>query len=157
MDIKRYIEKANELENEVWIEGPASDKSILILEEAMGVRLPSSYRDFLLAYGAMGIYDSYITGLSNQAPLARQTGWIYGHTMIMRDDYKDRYEVPDYLWVLEPHENGAYCFNTNVKTDGDEYGIVNYEPHLPKSTFSEVLARSFHEYLEKWYFPPYVK
>ena len=157
MDIQKCIDKANRLGNEVWLAGPASEESIVTLEKMMGVKLPESFRSFLLKYGAMGIYDSYIAGVTDEDPLKIQMGWVYGHTMIMRENYKDQYEVPNYLWVLEPHEDGAYCFNVNIKTDGDEIGIVNYEPYLAESTFSEVLARSFPEYLEKWYFPSYIE
>lgn len=50
--------------------------------------------------------------------------------MFMRQNIEDE-KVPDYLWVLEKHEDGAYCFNFNIPTVDDEFAIVNYEPHLP--------------------------
>lgn len=156
MNIQEYINKAIDLGNDVWQGGGASEESILILENAIGKALPLSYREFLSAYGAMDICGSSIVGVSNEDPLKIQMGWLYGHTMIMRDDFKGQYEVPDYLWVLEPHEDGAYCFNVNINTIGDEFGIVNYEPYLPETTFSEVLYPTFHEFLEKSYFPTYV-
>lgn len=156
MNIQEYIDKANELGNDVWLSEGASEESIAILEGAIGKKLPASYRDFLARYGSMDICSSSIVGVSNEDPLKIQMGWMYGHTMIMRNDFKDQYEVPDYLWVLEPHEDGAYCFNVNINTVGDEFAIVNYEPYLPEKTFSEVLCSTFHEFLEKFYFPAYV-
>lgn len=156
MNIQEYIDRAKELDNDVSIGEKVSDKTINMLEEAIGAPLPSSYKNFLRKYGSLDICSSSIAGVSNDDPFAMQYGWIYAHTMIMREDYKKDYDVPDYLWVLEGHEDGAYCFNINIKTVDDEYAIVNYEPYLPEKTFSEIMYSTFHDFLKECYFPAYV-
>ena len=111
-----------------------------------------SYRRFLSDFGSIAVGDNGVSGIDNADPLALKGGTIYGDTLFMRDDFKDQYEVPEHLWVLVKHEDGAYCFNFNVKTDEDEYAIVNYEPYLPPKTFEEPVARTFHEFLVKRFF-----
>ncbi|WP_339846687.1 SMI1/KNR4 family protein [uncultured Halopseudomonas sp.] len=152
MSIQSLIDRSNQQGDEVWISGGASELAIIVIEQAIGAKLPSSYRNFLKEFGAIYAMDAGISGIVEDDPLAMSSGGIYADTMFMRDEFKDQYVVPDYLWVLKKHEDGAFCFNINIPTIGDEYAIVNYEPHLPESTHSEVLAATFSEYMQEWFF-----
>lgn len=151
MDTRELIEKSNLQGDEVWIAGGVGESAIATVEKAIGVGLPDSYRSFLKEFGGIYVMNQGISGIVESDPLAMSGGGIYGDTMFMRADFEDE-KVPDYLWVVEKHEDGAYCFNFNIPTVGDEFAIVNYEPHLPVSTYSEVLAATFPEFVRKWFF-----
>ena len=152
MTIQELVEKSNKCGEEVWIAGGASELAISTIENAIGVRLPNSYREFLKQYGGLYVIDKGISGIVNENPLAMEGGGIYADTIFMRQTYSSQYDVPDYLWVLQVHEDGAYCFNFKLNTVDDEFGIVNYEPYLPESTFSDAIALTFSEYIEQRFF-----
>jgi len=152
MNIGKLIEQSNKEGDDVWIAGGASQESVEALEKAMGFKLPSSYRSFLLNFGGLYVMDCALSGIVSDDPLKLEGGNIYADTLNMRDEYSKVCDVPQHLWVVEPHEDGAYCFDINHPMPEDEFGIVNFEPgqYNPKSP--EILAVSFNEYVENWYF-----
>ncbi|WP_053982293.1 SMI1/KNR4 family protein [Marinagarivorans algicola] len=152
MDIESLINKSKEKGEDVWVSGGVDEFSIKTLEEEVGFNFPESYRNFLRTYGALYAMDNGLSGITQADPLEMGGGNLYADTIFMREDYAEQYDVPDYLWVLEKHGHGAYCFNTNIKLDNGEYGIVNYALFLSKESHSETIATSFPEFLEKWYF-----
>jgi hypothetical protein len=152
MDIDELINKSNEQGNEVWISGGVEELAIETLESKIGFRLPESYREFLKKYGGIGVYDNFISGIVKKDPLEMRGGNMYADTLFMRDDYSGQYTVPDYLWVVEKHEDGAFCFNKNLKTGSDELAIINYEPHLSEKTLTEVISPTFESYIKERFF-----
>jgi len=152
MDIDELIRKSNERGDEVWVSGGVEEHAIETLEAKIGFRLPASYREFLKEYGGIGICDNFISGIVEKDPLKMGGGNMYADTLFMREDYAGQYSVPDYLWVVEKHEDGAFCFNKNLKTEPDELAIINYEPYLPEKTLTEVISPTFENYIKERFF-----
>lgn len=152
LDIDKKLKDAEAEGNDITIGKPASEQSIKKLEELIGTQLPTSYKGFLSKYGCIGVHESFIEGIFDDNPEDESAG-IYGATLEMRKWISESYdEIEPHLWAIKIHEDGAYCVNTEIKLPNNELAIVNYEPHLPKETYKEVLANSFEEYLEKWFF-----
>lgn len=152
-DVDVALKNAKKNGNDVFVGKPASSGSIKQLEELLQIQLPDSYKLFLSIYGTIGIHDNILEGIWDDNPLSNSG--IYGSTLEMRGWIEGQYEIQPNLWAIKVHEDGAYCVNTDIKLPNNELAIVNYEPYLPKKTFSDVLASSFPEYLEKWFFHCY--
>ncbi len=132
--------------HEVWIGGGASTTAVSELENAMGVALPPTFKSFLTTYGALGVYDNFLSGIINDEPLATECGCIYGDTLTLRDRGDD---VPTSLWVIRVHADGAYCIDTSRPTENGEFAVVNYEFH--SNQHKDILARSYPEFVCKWF------
>ncbi len=152
IDIDEKLKEAKENGDDITVGKPASKASIQRLEKLIETELPTSFKKFLSTYGYIGVHDQFIEGIFDDNP-DEETCGMYGATLEMRKWVAESYdEIEPNLWVIKLHEDGAYCVNTDIKLPGNELAIVNYEPYLPKESFNEVLARSFEEYLEKWFF-----
>ena len=152
MDLDDLIKKSEELGDKVCVSGGATSDQIEVLESAIGFNLPVSYKRFLKKYGCIDSAKGCISGIATENPLIMRGGNLYADTLFMRKDYSEQFTVPEYIWVLEKHEDGAYCFNTQINTKGDELAIVNYEPYLPEENLTRIIASSFEEYLDERYF-----
>lgn len=154
--IKDSIDTAKALGNSVRVGSGASPEAIARLEQSVGFSLPASYKHFLQAWGWLSIGDDRISGIADEDPVTESSSGLFGATQLMRQALREEYDVPGYLWVINRHEDGAFCFNTQLATGADELAVINYEPYAQVESFSEVLAHSFDEFLHNWYFPAYI-
>jgi antitoxin YobK len=124
--------------------GPQTQQSVAILENSLGVRLPPSYRAFLLRYGAGGIraYEG-ISGIYND-PLSMHLGTAYGDTTRMRTDRG----MPSHLIVIERGDEHfpPMCLDTSRLGPDGEYPVVGF--WLISQTVSTDSYANFAEYLE---------
>ena len=121
--VEQLVKEVEAKGHDVWIGGRASPQTIRELGKKLGVELPASLEAFLGQYGTMSIGDDVISGIIDDQPLAMRSGGIYGDTLIMR---RDSPEMPASLWVIQKHEDGAYCMDVARPTTGGEFAIVNF-------------------------------
>jgi hypothetical protein len=126
--------------------GPQSEVSVAELERTLGVKLPPSYRAFLLRYGAGGIqaYDG-ISGIYDNEPLSMQLGTTYGDTLRMRTDRG----MPSHLIVIERGDEHfpPMCLDTLGPGPNGEYPVVGF--WVISRTISTDSYANFAEYLEE--------
>lgn len=156
MDITQQIEKATQCGNTVRTSGPVTEQQLEQLEAALGFALPASYRSFVKQWGSIAINEDTLSGISDPDPLALLPGNLYGATLALRQELAGECDVPKNLWVINAHEDGAFCFNSEHKTASGELAIINFEPYLPAESFTEALAEDFEEFLQRWFFAAYV-
>jgi len=130
--------------HDVWIAGSQSEEAVVALELALQVRLSPSYRQFLLRYGAMSIYDSCIAGIVDNQPLYESGSSIYSTTMYFRQERG----VPDHLIIVEPDEEAPYCFDTRHVDAAGESPLNCYELY---SGADGKIADNFQEFIVKWF------
>ncbi|HFQ5433831.1 SMI1/KNR4 family protein [Vibrio mimicus] len=147
-EVKLLINTAISNGHDVWVNGGSSSESISLLEHAMGLTFPMSLRNFLVSYGGLGIYDNFISGIVSEDSLELSGGGIYADTMFLREDFPD---LPKSYWVIQVHEDGAYCIDTASKSRGDEFHIVNFEYGQ-----SQIVSDSFSAFLEDKFFAPWI-
>ncbi len=104
-DIERLIRKIRSNGHEVWIAGPVSPEAIAGLESLIGSQLPSSYKAFLAAYGGLGIYDSFVSGILDNDPSRMEVGGLYADTMFLREDAS---EIPSSLLIIDDSGSEEY-------------------------------------------------
>jgi hypothetical protein len=125
--------------------GPQTEQSVAVLENALGVRLPPSYREFLFRYGAGGIqaYEG-ISGIYDNDPLSMHLGTTYGDTLRMRNECG----MPSHLIVIERGDEHfpPMCLDTSRLGSDGEYPVVGF--WLISQTVSTDSYASFAEYLE---------
>ncbi|WMS89024.1 SMI1/KNR4 family protein [Pleionea litopenaei] len=148
MDIQNKIDIVRKNGHEVWVSGGVSLDAIETLEDKMGIQLPILLKEFLLEFGALGIYDCFLSGISELDPLSLSGGNIYADTCFLREDYPN---LGENLWVLQLNEDGAYCLDTAEKSSNGEFAIVSFE-----SGNSKVVYNSFPEFLTG-YFKPWIE
>jgi len=144
LDIEALLERVKQNGHDVWIAGQQSEEDVAILEAALRVRLPPSYRQFLLRYGAMSIYDSHIVGIINGQPLGMDGGSIYGTTLDLRQEQG----LLNYLIVAEPDDEAPYCFDTRYPDADGEFPLNCYELY---SGADGKIADNFSQFIVKWF------
>jgi hypothetical protein len=122
-DIDILLKQIRANGDEVTIAGPQPEKAVAELEKTLHIRMPPSYRAFLIRFGAMGIAGSAISGIQEGKPLAKETGWVYGDTLRLRADS----ELPKHLLVVQTDEDAPYCLDTSAAEDDDEFPMICYE------------------------------
>ena len=94
----------------------------------------------------MAIYDTVISGVFNNNPNDVSCGSIVGDTLNMREEFEN---LPEELWVIEKHEDGAFCFNTKIVDNNGEFAIINYEYGIKNST--DPIATTFNDFYIEWF------
>jgi hypothetical protein len=109
--------------NEIWIAGAASVDQVAALERALELSLPPAYVAFLRTYGALGIGDSFVSGIVANNALDATSGSAYGDTL----QFQGQKGFPARFIVVGKHEDGAYCLDMNRRAQDSECPIVNFE------------------------------
>jgi len=128
---------------QVWMAGSQSEASVAELEQAMGIAMPPSYRAFLLKFGGFSVGNSFISGIVDGESLGKGTGWLFGDTQKFREDY----QLPSYLLVVEANEDAPYCLDSRSPDTSGEFPLVCYELH---SRHVGRMANSFGEWFMEW-------
>ena len=142
IEIADLLEKIRSNGHDLWINGPTSASAISELEKKLSKKLPESLSNSISQYGAISIYDDFVSGVIDDDALKKIGGNIYADTIELRNDYP---ACPSNLWVLRSHEDGAYCIDLEAPTINGEYAIVNFE----FDSYSTV-ANSFSEFICQW-------
>jgi len=121
--VQELIEAREKEGYPIWIAGGASNDEVIRLEKALGLLLPPSYVAFLTAYGAIGVGDSFVSGIVESDALHEGGSSAYGDTLALRA----RQGFPSNLIVIGKHEDGAYCLDTARHNADREYPVVNFE------------------------------
>jgi hypothetical protein len=130
--------------HDVWTDGPQSEAAITTLETALNLRLPPDYRDFVGHFGGLAIYDTHVSGILENDALSRNAGWLYGDTLRFREEW----ELPPYLLVLQADEDAPFCFDTRHGRSSD-LPVVCFELH---SKAQWQVASNFGEWLQQYVF-----
>lgn len=121
---------------------PASPATIAAVEEAVGVRFPSSYREFLLRYGAGGPVGAEFCGIWNDVPGEMSGANVVDVTLLARKEGLPK----DYVVVKGPAEDGEiWCLDLSQEGAGEAPVVFLERPYDPKFAVSQ--AKSFLEYL----------
>ena len=121
--IEQLVARLQENEDEFWRSVPASQASIAVVEQRLGVTLPPSYKRFLTEYGAMAVCDDCITGIIDDEPDTEVGGNILSDTSVFREEES----FPSGFVVICKHEDGAYCLDFSRVTPSGEVPVVNFE------------------------------
>jgi SMI1-KNR4 cell-wall len=122
-DVANLIATREKEGHDVWIAGGASIEQVATLEPSFGVSLPPSYVAFLRSYGALGLGDSFVSGINNNDALDQTGGSVFGDTV----EFRTHDEFRPGLIVIGKHEDGAYCLDTKRRSSEHEYPVVNFE------------------------------
>ena len=152
--IEDLIETIRESGEDLEFYGPQSEESIAILEDALGIKMPPSFVEFLRTYGGGGVTDSDISGIYGDKPLMPNQGCVYGDTVRWREEYG----LPENLVIIRVEdEEEALCLDAGSPDSAGEYPVVRVDlfgggvakvgdPLKANSSFREF----FEEYLEMW-------
>lgn len=139
------IERIRSLGEEITFSGPQTPESIALLENALEVNLPPSYRRFLSVYGAGGTKGDWIAGIYNNDPLRSNDGYAFGETLRMRQNY----QLPLGLVVIQssPPEI-VWCLDVRNLESGQEAPVVAID--VLKNFRSEKIADNFDAYFREY-------
>jgi hypothetical protein len=125
-EIESLVQQLEKNGNNVFWQGGASDSSVDELQSLLGVRIPTSFRRFLCAFGGGGVVGEEISGIENDNPRLEHRGTVLGDTLICRQTYG----LPARLIVIYLGGDGdfAWCLDAE-QVSGVECSVVSYEFH----------------------------
>ena len=144
-DIASLIAERQKEGCEVWIAGGATSDQLVALESALGVSLPPSYATFLSIYGALGLDDRLVSGILDNDALDQSGCSVLGDTL----EFQRHNEFPRGFVVINKHEDGAFCLDTNHQSEERECAVVNFE--FGSIQHGTPVALSFHDWLIGFY------
>src|SRR5262245_37088723 len=100
-DVDALIARLREDGQRVWIAGPQPEQAIVELEQALGVSLPPSYREFVARFGGFSFPNSPVSGIIGEQPLATGTGRLFWDTQRFRREF----DMPNHLLVIQSNED----------------------------------------------------
>jgi SUKH superfamily protein len=91
--------------------GPASDSDIEAVEQALGLRVPPSLREFLRQTGGGGLDGLPISGIVSGEPLTPNQQTLHGDTT----EYRRVYGLPQHLLIVQrdADDNEPFCLDTS--------------------------------------------
>jgi hypothetical protein len=140
-DISSLIAERQQEGHDVWIPGGASGDQLVALEQALGLSLPPSYAAFLTRYGALGLGDSFVSGIIDNDALDQSGGSVLGDTL----RFRTHLAFPRGLVVIGKHEDGAFCLDTTRQASDREYPVVNFE--FGSTQHASPVAANFEDWL----------
>lgn len=129
---------------DIWVEGGASKDQVMALERALAVSMPPSYVAFLTTYGAIGIGDSFVSGIIDGDALSQAGSSAYGDTL----RFRARGAFPAGYLVIGKHGDGGYCLDTTVQSSDGECPVVNFE--FGSTQHRVAVAPSFEDWLVRF-------
>lgn len=123
--------------------GPVSAKALDIAENELGLRLPPSYREFVMKYGACHLFDRSIAGITPTRMTEEPTP-EWDHIVDVNKELKRNDKFPDYFYLASNYGDRAYYFDAS-RCANNEYPIVA----IGESGGFEDVAPSFPSLLEK--------
>ena len=142
------INKLPELDELFTVEwqGSSTEAAISIVENALGVKIRGSYRDFILATGGGGLDLLYISPISADEPLVG----CYSDTLHYRDHWV-LHKLPQHLVVIQRDrdDNEPVCLDTSRDVNGDNPVVLFY----PNSGHIERMAENFIDYYQDFLSP----
>ncbi|MBM4072578.1 MAG: SMI1/KNR4 family protein [Planctomycetes bacterium] len=145
VDYNELLDRIRGSGREIWVAGPQPAPALAALEQALGVKLPPSYRDFVVRFGALTMQDSAVSGIMDEDAVNEGFGWLYGDTLRCRQEFG----LPEHLLVVQPDEGAPYCLDTRRPDASGEMPVVCYELH---SGHERKIADDFASWLENWFF-----
>ena len=150
--IARVDQVAQQSEGEYSVQwaGASSEAALTALEQALGVLISGSFRDFIVQTGGGGLDTLSISTIPAHEPLGG-LGTVHGDTLRYRQGWAA--PLPAHLVVIQRSEddNEPFCLDTSRVQDGENPVVLFYH----QSTGSvEPIADSFLEFLEE-YLEPY--
>lgn len=127
-----------------------SDAEIQNAEDALGVRLPSSYRTFLQKYGWIHFAGIPIVGLVSREDSAREVAGLVEENLRLRAEKR----LPKHLiWFSEDGADFQFMFDTNSQ-DGAEHRIIIWplgfsEEEMQKRGGPEEFASDFDSFIRR--------
>ena len=147
-DLISKINKLPEFDDVFTVEwqGRSTDTAISTVENALGVRIRGSYRDFIFATGGGGLDSLYISPIPADEPLVG----CYSDTLHYRDDWVP-HKLPQHLVVVQRDrdDNEPVCLDTSRDLNGDNPVVLFYlnSGHIQR------LADSFIDYYQDFLSP----
>ena len=129
-----------------WV-GPSTEGAIATVEQALGVAICGSYRDFVLQAGGGGLDTLYISSIPPDDPLSG----CYADTLRYREDWC-AHKLPAHLIVIQRDldDNEPMCLDTSVVKNGEHPVVLAYYQSSGKV---EKIADSFLDYYAQWLAP----
>jgi cell wall assembly regulator SMI1 len=117
MPITELIQRIRSAGKEPDFYGPQNAENVDRLEEVLRVKLPPSYREFLVQHG--GGYG--LSGLYNNQPELRELGCLVGDTERMRQQFR----LPNqFIPIQQSPLGGIYCLDTSSPGPDGEYPVI---------------------------------
>ena len=146
-EIDELIAQVRSHGQDIWLAGAQPEEAIAELEDALGVALPPSYRDFLARFGAARVSGAVVCGIAGGQPLSQAAESLHGETVRLRGTLG----LPAHLLVIQSDKRAPYCLDSGRPGPGGEYPVVCYQVRERRV---EHLADSFGEWLVEWLLRP---
>ncbi|MDS1915695.1 SMI1/KNR4 family protein [Enterobacter asburiae] len=143
MTIKTAIEYLdNNATEEVFWLGQVDTEQIDSLENNLGIKLPSDFREFLLLVGGGGVIGEEISGIVDNNALEESGGAVYYDTIYCRNDFS----LPEnYAVIYFKDDEVCWCIDSGSESFGR---VVNYDL-FSKST-TNTISSSFSEFFDNY-------
>lgn len=141
-------------DTEVRWSGASTEQAIAAVEQALGVQITGSFRDFILRTGGGGLDLFPISAIPADEPLGGP-GTVYGDTLYWRQ-HAGGQPLPPHLVVIQrdADDNEPFCLDTSRVVNGDNPVVLFY----PSSRSGHVdhIAPGFIDFYED-YLAPYLE
>lgn len=143
MTIKTAIEYLdNNATEEVFWLGQVDTEEIDSLENNLGIKLPSDFREFLLLVGGGGVIGEEISGIVDNNALEESGGAVYYDTIYCRNEFS----LPEnYAVIYFKDDEVCWCIDSGSESFGR---VVNYDL-FSKST-TNTISSSFSEFFDNY-------
>lgn len=145
VEFEALLEKARACDQDVWIAGATNEAEVARLERYFAIKLPPSYKHFLLSMGALAVHASTVSGIIDGNALDESGGSLYGDTVRFRREFS----LPTRLLVLQADDDAPHCFDCESANAEGELAVVCFE--VASGTVTEV-APSFGRWIERFIF-----
>jgi hypothetical protein len=135
---KKIIEMVEEYEDEGLFSGPPTAEAIQKAEEALGLKFPSEYLEYVKAYGSGGIGGTEIEGVEGS-----------GASVVQATERYRKFHLPPSAVVIMDSGEFFYCMDT-AKNDGVVYYGDRSSAELTHryDSFSDFVIDEFQESID---------
>ncbi|NRD71847.1 SMI1/KNR4 family protein [Shewanella sp. VB17] len=145
IEVTELITKIEQSGQDIFWLGKSSFEQIEKLEFLLGIKLPKSYKSFLLEFGGGGVVGAEISGIEDNNAELDYGGTTYGDTLVCREDYL----LPDNLVVIFFRDDEiCWCLDIQQTDSDKESSIVSY--NLFNKKIDRVIADDFEKFFREY-------
>jgi hypothetical protein len=120
--------------------GPAPEDNVDAAERMLGIRMPPSYRRFLVTLGVGSFDDAEFYGIvANKIPGSSVPSMVW-RTL---EDRKFAGYPKTYITIMSSGYGPIFCLDSSVVNSQNEYPVVEWAPAVSVTNPGERLAESF--------------
>lgn len=129
--------------------GPVSEERVAEAEAQLGIKFPTSFKNYQLQYAGGRVFGLEIAGIQTERSQAYEDAntHLVDDIVATNEEMQNYLQIPDRCIYFASDGGQILFFLDTARTDDDECPVVRFGPGAEDF---EMMSANFYEFIDKW-------